>query len=151
MTTLHFEILTEDWTIQAYPLIRELHPALSLDEWRKRASTLVRGDGEQGIVGALRNGYLRGLFTFHVATHACGERELVIDNLIMMDMLPGSSMAARVASEIRAMSRRLAVHRIRLDSPRGALTDNPDSRPFGDIVIQALKANGLDVSCRVAP
>lgn len=116
MTTLYFEPLPKDRIVQAFPLMRELHPRLSLDEWTHAAADLVGKSKTRGVVTAMRNGYMRGLFSYRLTPGDSGEMVLVIEDLVAMDVLAGSTLAQRFAEEIGALAGRLGAARVRIDS-----------------------------------
>ena len=103
--------LTSDRVIQAYPLIREVAPNLSLAEWVDFARPLSGQKGEtggcRGIIIAERSRYIRGLFIYEVNPDLSHGRALFARNIIVLDLVQRDAVAEAL---VDAMERLAQTH-----------------------------------------
>jgi len=72
---------------QAYPIVQALHPALSMDEWRRYARALIaQADPVRGVMTAQHGGYIRGLFCHWPDRSLLHGSMLIVDNIAVMDL-----------------------------------------------------------------
>ncbi len=76
--------LRGDRMLQAYPLVREVFAGVTVEAWRAYAEDLLHGKLAAGeardIIGVCSaNGYLRGLFTYHVVPDVHHGRTLMVE------------------------------------------------------------------------
>lgn len=97
--TTRFQIrdLTPERIAQAYPVVREITHDLSLDGWSAFAQSLIeeepRAAWPSGIVVADLDGYIRGLFTYHVTPTLDHGRTLVVRNFAVLQMIRREALA----------------------------------------------------------
>ncbi len=95
--------------LQAYPLVREVAPEVTLDQWRRYARALIRSPRERqsGIV-ALRceNNYLRGLFAYRVVPDLLSGRTLVVDCLAVSTLFSPGEIADALLAEAERIAQR---------------------------------------------
>ena len=99
--------LTRDRVVQAFPLIREIAPNLSVEGWVDFAGRLIskRGDadGRGGIIIAERNRYIRGLFTYEVSSDLCHGRILFAHNVVALDLVQREAVAEVLADAMNRL------------------------------------------------
>ncbi len=103
--------LASERVVQAYPLIREVAPNLSLAEWVDFARPLSaqKGDtgGCRGIIIAERSRYIRGLFIYEVNPELSHGRTLFARNIIVLDLVQRDAVAEAL---VDAMERLAQAH-----------------------------------------
>lgn len=127
MTGVSFKPLTGEDVLLAFPLVRELDPALDLESWRAEAERLVSGERE-GMMTARRNGFIRGLFRYRVKDGEVAAPELRVNGLVVMDMFGQNGVAEALVAAARGLAH----------SSAAALTvvelDDPDSSIVGALL-----------------
>lgn len=102
--------------MQAYPLMQEIEPGLEFGAWFKYASSLIDGDEHsQGIFGALRGGYVRGVFCYQMEPGFADSCILQIRNFVVLDLVEREAIADILYQSIgdiaqRTNSRLVQVH-----------------------------------------
>ena len=95
--------------LQAYPLVREAAPEVTLDQWRCYARALIRPQrGRQSGIITLRceNNYLRGLFSYRVVPDLLLGRTLAIDCLVVSTLFSPGEVADALLAEVERLARR---------------------------------------------
>lgn len=107
ITKLEIAPLTPERIDQAFPLYRELAPALSLAGWRLLAARYREGGAApgRGFIAAQRGGYLRGLFSFEICSTLSG-RVLMIDHVVILDPAAPRDLAAATHDYVLALAQR---------------------------------------------
>lgn len=102
--------LTRDRVAQAYPVVREIAGDLTLESWadfvRSMAADEGRIDWPRGIIVADLEGYIRGMFTFHVVPDLHHGRTLVIGNFAVLQMVARKSLADSLLEAVHELARR---------------------------------------------
>lgn len=109
--------------LQAYPLVREAAPEVTLDQWRQYARALIRPRPRQGGgIVALRceNGYIRGLFSYRIEPDLVAGRTLVVDCLVASSLFSPSEVVDALLAEVERIARRHRCAVVRADFPHGA-------------------------------
>ncbi len=87
--------------LQAYPLVREVAPDVSVEAWRAYAETVLRPrrrDG-RGIVAAYsENEYLRGLFVYRIIPDMQGGRVLMLECFVVGSLFVPHAVASALLS-----------------------------------------------------
>ncbi len=100
--------LTSDRVVQAYPLIREVAPILSLEEWVEFAQPLsAQNDqtgGCRGIIIAERSRYIRGLFMYEVTPELAHGRTLSARNIIILDLVQRDAVAEALVDAMERLA-----------------------------------------------
>ena len=101
--------LSRDRITQAFPVVREIAGDLTLEAWSDFARTMVAGGGEfaspSGIIVAELEGYIRGLFTYHVVPDLRHGRTLVVRDLAVPQVIARESLADALLEEIHQLAR----------------------------------------------
>jgi len=100
----------------AFPLVRLVHPQLTLARWRRQALTLIAGrganDGEacdqnSGIIAAWNaQGYILGLFTYRLVVGRDNRRRLQVDDFIAAGLVDRAMVVAALIEGLDALARR---------------------------------------------
>lgn len=102
--------LSRDRVAQAYPVVREIAGDLTLESWadfvRSMAADEGRIDWPRGIIVADLEGYIRGMFTFHVVPDLRHGRTLVIGNFAVLQMVARKSLADSLLEAVHELARR---------------------------------------------
>ena len=102
--------LSPDRIAQAFPVAREVAGDLTLEAWSEFARTMVAGGREfalpSGIIVAELEGYIRGLFTYHVVPDLSYGRTLVARDLAVLQLIARESLADALLKEIHQLARR---------------------------------------------
>ncbi len=109
--------------LQAYPLIREAAPEVTLDQWRRYARALARRRPKPGGgIVALRceNGYIRGLFSYRIVPDLVRGRTLVVDCLVASTLFSPAEVVDTLLAEIERIARRHRCAEMRADFPLDA-------------------------------
>jgi len=131
--------------LQAYPLVREAAPEVTLDQWRRYARALIRPPrGRQSGIVALRceNDYLRGLFSYRVVPDLVSGRTLVVDCLAVSTLFSPGEIADALLAEAERIARRHRCATLRAAFPTRA-----------EEIEEVLARRGFDPcgSCRLKP
>ncbi|MFQ5973775.1 MAG: hypothetical protein ACE5Q3_15725 [Alphaproteobacteria bacterium] len=112
---------------QAYPLIRALDPACSLESWRSYAASLTRrskGVEASGVMTAQdADGYIYGLFTYRVVHGLRPARILLVDQFIAFEAVPGQATARALIAAMERLALEWRCGAIKVD---GLLPAGPD-------------------------
>lgn len=102
---------------QAFPVVREIAGDLTLESWSAYAQSMARRDEDAdwpaGIIVADLDGYIRGLFTYHVVPDLRHRRTLVISNFAVLHMVARKTLADALLESVRQLAERYrcgAVH-----------------------------------------
>ncbi len=101
--------LTLDRVAQAYPVVREIAGDLTLESWSDFVRSMVADEGKvhwpRGIIVADLEGYIRGMFTFHVMPDLRHGRILVIRNFAVLQMVARKSLADSLLEAVHELAR----------------------------------------------
>lgn len=105
---LRTALLTCDRIVQAYPLIREVAPNLSLAEWVDFAQPLGaqkdQTGGCRGIIIAERSRYIRGLFMYEVTPELAHGQTLSACNVIILDLVQRDAVAEALVDAMERLA-----------------------------------------------
>jgi len=109
--------LDPDRIAQAYPVVREVDGALTLERWSEFVLSMVGDEGKidwpRGIIVADLDGYIRGMFTYHVMPDLHHGRTLVVRNFAVLQMVARKRLAdslLEVVDELARAHRCNAIH-----------------------------------------
>ncbi|MFQ5959303.1 MAG: GNAT family N-acetyltransferase [Alphaproteobacteria bacterium] len=113
--------LCESRILQAYPLVREVAPDVSLEAWRAYAQTVLRPrrrDG-RGIVAVYsENEYLRGLFVYRIVPDMQGGRALVLECFVVSSLFVPHAVASALLAGAEDVAREHGCGTIRAELRR---------------------------------
>lgn len=121
MRNLQVKQLTADRLQQAYPLLQNCDPALSLESWQAFAGALVaesQGSGalpsESGIISVENEqGYITALFTYRCSEDLYLGRLLTAENFIAFDFLDPRACAKALIEAMEHLCRQLSCQGVR--------------------------------------
>lgn len=89
---------------QAYPLMREIHPDLSIEEWKAYASRLIAAEERAGVIAAWRRRYVRGLYCFRVMDSLPDHqhRIFVASDLVALDLVARDEVMLSLIDDLQA-------------------------------------------------
>jgi hypothetical protein len=109
--------LTAEMAAQAYPLVRDLTGAGTLEKWLSFTEQhLAQGD-QAGIMVCEREPYIRGLFGWETKKSVGDQRQLVIRHFSVPGVLPASEVIGALLDAIDALAERLNCREIHIDMP----------------------------------
>lgn len=115
--TLVMRPLTAEMAAQAYPLVRDLTGAGTLEEWlRFTEQHLAQGD-QAGVFVCQRGPYIRGLFGWEIKKGVGDQRQLVIRHFSVPGVLPASEIISALLDAVDALAERLDCREIHVEMP----------------------------------
>lgn len=115
--TLVMRPLTPEMATQAYPLVRDLTGAGTLEEWlRFTEQHLAKGD-QAGVFVCQRGPYIRGLFGWEIKKGVGDQRQLVIRHFSVPGVLPASEIISALLDAVDALAERLDCREIHVEMP----------------------------------
>ena len=110
---------------QAYPIVHTLHPALTMDDWRRYARTLIAAaEPVRGVMTAQHGGYIRGLFCHWTDRSLQHSSMLMVDNFAVMDLFDAHGATRTLISAMETMAEQFgcgAIHTLLTDHRPTAL------------------------------
>jgi len=119
--------LTAEQAVQAFPLVRTMWPALTLDHWTNyvRSVTAPDGnspDGTQGIISIENErGYIHGLFSYGVTHDVRHGSVLSIEDVIALDLVEGKSAIRALVETMEEVARDLGCRAIHVHMPEALM------------------------------
>jgi hypothetical protein len=100
--------LDPDRVAQAYPVVREIAGDLTLEHWSEFVLSMVADEGKidwpRGIIVADLDGYIRGMFTYHVMPDLLHGRALVVRNFAVLQMVARKSLADSLLEAVHKLA-----------------------------------------------
>lgn len=89
---------------QAYPLMREVHPELPIEEWKAYAGRLIAAEGQAGVIAAWRRRYVRGLYCFRIMDPLPDHqrRIFVASDLVALDLIARDEVMLALIDDMQA-------------------------------------------------
>ncbi len=112
--------LTRAGAAQAYPLVRELNGAGTLDEWLRFVDRHLGRGEEGGIVVCERGGYIRGLFGWEIRQGVGDRRELLVRHFTVPGVLEPRAVVDALLDAVDALAVQLRCVEIALELPMAA-------------------------------
>jgi len=102
--------LASERVLQAYPLIREATPDVTVEGWRRFALAAIGGPRTRlaasgAMVVRTENDYLRGVFTYHVGPDMHRGRILVVDSIVVSSLFMPEAVADAILEAIDALAK----------------------------------------------
>lgn len=101
--------LDPDRVAQAYPVVREIAGELTLERWSEFVLSMVgdevKIDWPRGIIVADLDGYIRGMFTYHVMPDLLHGRTLEIRDFAVLQMIARKSLADSLLEAVHELAR----------------------------------------------
>jgi hypothetical protein len=109
--------LSTEMAAQAYPLVRDLPGAGTLEKWMSFIEQhLAQGD-QAGVLICERGPYIRGLFGWETKKGVGDQRQLVIRHFSVPGVLPASDVINALLEAVDALADRLDCHEIQVEMP----------------------------------
>jgi len=112
--------LTREGAAQAYPLVRELNGAGTLDEWLRFVERHLERGEEGGVIVCERGGYIRGLFGWEVRQGVGDRRELLVRHFTVPGVLEPRAVVDALLDAVDMLAERLHCAEIALELPMTA-------------------------------
>lgn len=112
--------LTREGAAQAYPLVRELNGAGTLDEWLRFVERHLDRGQDGGVIVCERGGYIRGLFGWEVRLGVGDRRELLVRHFTVPGVLEPRAVVDALLDAVELLAERLHCAEIALELPMAA-------------------------------
>ena len=112
--------LSEGTAAAAYPLVREVAGAGSLDEWLRFVAARQNLNDESGIMVLRRDGYVRGVFAWRLTRDLANRPVLSVELFAVLDTLLRQSASTALLDGLEALARRLGAATIAADLEPGS-------------------------------
>lgn len=112
--------MTRERAAQAYPLVRELNGAGTLEEWLRFVDRHLGRGEEGGVIVCERGGYIRGLFGWEVRQGVSDRRELLVRHFIVPGVLEPRAVVDALLDAVDQLAVRVKCVEIALELPMEA-------------------------------
>ena len=112
--------MTLEGAAQAYPLVRDLNGAGTLEEWLRFVDRHLSRGEEGGIVVCERGDYIRGLFGWEVRQGVGDRRELLVRHFSVPGVLEPRAVVDALLDAVEMLAVRLKCVEIALELPMEA-------------------------------
>lgn len=113
--------LTVEQAARAYPLVREIPGAGSLQDWMRFVKELTSGaEGEAGVMVCEGDKYIRGLFGWRVCRDLACRRELQIKHFAAFGMLSARHVIDTMLDAVDVLADNLGCHHVMIEAPVGS-------------------------------
>lgn len=112
--------LSRDAAAPAYPLVRDVAGAGSLQAWLDFVAARQTTGDESGVLAVKRGGYIRGVFAWRLVRDLADKPVLAVDFFVVSDTLLRQSATLALLDGLDALARRLGAHAIAADLEPGS-------------------------------